>query len=66
MKLYVMKEYVRIFNLPKWKILKSTERLIISFNDIVENMKHSEDEYEIVTKMFFCSVLIPNLNMNPY
>lgn len=44
MKSYVMKEYVRIFNLPKWKILKSNERLIISFNDIVENMKHSEDE----------------------
>ena len=44
MKDFAMKEYVRIFNLPKWKNLRGSNRLIISFNEIVEKMKYSEDK----------------------
>ena len=44
MKVYAMKEYVRIFNQPRWKKLKGSERSIISFNEIIEKMKDSDDE----------------------
>ena len=44
MKDYTMNEYVRIFNLPKWKDLRGDERRIVSFNEIVKKMKDSEDE----------------------
>ena len=44
MKDFVMKEYVRIFNSPKYKNLRGTERKICCFNEIVEKMKQSEDE----------------------
>ena len=44
MKVYAMNEYVRIFNQPRWKKLKGSERSIISFNEIIEKMKDSDDE----------------------
>ena len=44
MKSYVMDEYVRLFNTPAWKNLRDNNRLIYSFNEIVEKMKEMDSE----------------------
>ena len=38
------KEYVRLFNLPKWKNLRGSSRLATSFNDIKSKLKYSRDK----------------------
>ena len=43
MKNYAMNEYVRIFNLPKWKNLRGITRLIYCFDEIVEKMREKEN-----------------------
>ena len=45
MKEFVMNEYIRIFNSPKYDSLRgNNKRFIISFNEIVDRMKNSESE----------------------